>query len=127
MCQKAFGTFGAALVGVPRENFRWTRGEPGVFRSSSIVERGFCRHCGTPLFMSEDGDGIIEIAVGTLDDPSACAPDHVVGIESKLPWADSLPHLPAHSTEETAPRKIWRSSPRASTPTTTLTSGLPKA
>lgn len=100
MCQKAFGSFGAPLVDVPRNQLTWTRGEPALFRSSAIVARGFCRGCGTPLFMLEDGWPIYEIAIGTLDDPSACAPDHVVGVESKLSWADRLPGLPGHSTAE---------------------------
>jgi hypothetical protein len=100
MCQKAFGSLGAPLVSVPHAQFRWTRGEPGVFLSSPIVQRGFCRDCGTPLFMLEDGYGVIEIAIGTLDDPNAAPPHHVVGIESKLTWADSLPSLPAMRTDE---------------------------
>jgi hypothetical protein len=100
MCQKAFGSFGAPLVSVPLAHFRWTRGEPGIFMSSPIVERGFCHDCGTPLFMLEHGHGVIEIAIGSLDNPAAAAPSHVVGIESKLAWADSLPALPAHSTQE---------------------------
>ena len=100
MCQKAFGSFGAALAGVPHAQFRWTRGAPATFRSSPVVARGFCRDCGTPLFMQEDGDGQIEIAIGTLDNPAAAAPGNVVGVESKLAWADSLPTLPAHSTAE---------------------------
>jgi len=98
MCQKAFGSFGAPLVSVPHAQFRWTRGEPAVFLSSPIVQRGFCRDCGTPLFMLEDGHGVIEIAIGSLDDPAIAPPDHVVGIESKLDWADKLPGLPARST-----------------------------
>lgn len=100
MCQKAFGSFGAPLVSVPPEQFRWTRGEPASFRSSPVVQRGFCKDCGTPLFMLEDDYGAIELAIGTLDDPSAAAPDHVVGTEGKLPWADALPHLHGHATEE---------------------------
>ena len=100
MCQKAFGSFGAPLVSVPHNQFRWTRGTPAVFRSSPIVERGFCRDCGTPLFMLEEGHGVIEMAIGTLDDPSIAVPDHVVGIESKLAWADALPNLPSHSTDD---------------------------
>ena len=100
MCQKAFGSLGAPLVSVPPERFRWTRGAPATFRSSPPVARGFCRDCGTPMFLHEDGYGPIEIAIGTLDDPNACAPDHVVGIESKLHWADRLPTLPAKRTDE---------------------------
>ena len=123
MCQKAFGSFGAPLVAVPHERFRWTRGEPSIFRSSPIVARGFCRHCGTPLFMQEDGDGQIEIAVGTLDDPAVAAPDHVVGLESKLPWADRLPTLPATAPRRTGRLMTWRSSPRCSIRTMTRRNG----
>ena len=50
MCQKAFGNYFAPLAGVPLGDFAWTKGEPGVFRSSELVERGFCHGCGTPLF-----------------------------------------------------------------------------
>jgi len=100
MCQKAFGSFGAPLVGVDPAHFRWTRGEPAIFRSSPIVARGFCKDCGTPMFMLEDGYGPIEIAIGTLDDPSSAAPDHVVGVESKLSWADGLPSLVARTTAD---------------------------
>jgi hypothetical protein len=100
MCQKAFGSFGAPLVSVDPKLFRWTRGQPSTFRSSPVVARGFCQGCGTPLFMLEDDYGPIEIAIGTLDDPSAAAPDHVVGIESKLAWADRLPGLPAKRTDQ---------------------------
>ena len=100
MCQKAFGSLGAPLVSVAPERFRWTRGEPATFRSSPPVARGFCRDCGTPMFLLEDGYGPIEIAIGTLDDPNIAAPGHVVGIESKLNWADSLPTLAAKRTDE---------------------------
>jgi hypothetical protein len=100
MCQKAFGSFGAPLVSVDPRHFRWTRGEPGLFRSSRVVARGFCRDCGTPMFMKEDGDNPIEIAIGTLDDPSRAVPDHVSGVERKVPWADDLPSLPARRTDE---------------------------
>ena len=100
MCQKAFGSFGAPLVSADPARFRWTRGEPAIFRSSPVVARGFCRDCGTPMFMLEDGYGPIELAIGTLDDPATAAPDHVAGVESKLPWADALPSLPARTTAD---------------------------
>ena len=100
MCQKAFGSLGAPLVSVDPARFRWTRGTPATFRSSAIVARGFCRDCGTPMFMLEDGYGPIEIAIGTLDDPNTAAPDHVVGVESKVSWADALSGLPAKRTED---------------------------
>ncbi len=95
MCQKAFGNWGAALVNVKFENFTWKRGQPGEFRSSSIVTRGFCKDCGTPLFMREDGDENIEIAIGTLDNPSLIAPmTKQSAVESRLPWFSKMHALP---------------------------------
>src|SRR5687767_7725720 len=62
MCQKAFGSFAAPFISAPVGNFRWTRGSPSEFRSSAVAARGFCRECGTPMFMIEDGEPNIEIA-----------------------------------------------------------------
>ncbi len=100
MCQKAFGSWGAALVSVPEQNFKWTRGAPSLFRSSSIVDRGFCNRCGTPMFMHEDASGVIDLAIGTLDTPNAVAPVEQVGLEGKLDWFDGLSGLPGHRTQD---------------------------
>jgi hypothetical protein len=100
MCQKAFGSWGAALVSAPVSSLTWTRGEPSEFRSSAIVARGFCADCGTPLYMKEDGFPNWEIAIGTLDDPRAAPPDHQVGVESELPWFATLHTLPRRRTDE---------------------------
>jgi hypothetical protein len=101
MCQKAFGSFGAVLVDMSFSEFTWTRGAPSVFRSSSIVSRGFCRDCGTPLFMRDDGDPEIEIAVGTLDKPEEVPQFRKQSaIESKLSWFDTLHLLPTERMED---------------------------
>jgi hypothetical protein len=95
MCQKAYGSWGAALVSVPFDHFTWTRGHPGLFRSSSIVDRGFCEACGTPVFMREDGDSNIEIAIGTLDDPADIPHlSRQSAVESRLPWFSTMHSLP---------------------------------
>jgi hypothetical protein len=100
MCQKAFGNLGAPLVRVARSDFSWTRGVPATFRSSSIVDRGFCRDCGTPLFLHEDGETNIEIAVGTLDDPNAVETlSHHSGVESRVKWYATMFGLPEITTE----------------------------
>ena len=46
MCQKAFGNYFAALVGTKKTGLHWTKGGPSFFRSSEIVQRGFCKDCG---------------------------------------------------------------------------------
>jgi hypothetical protein len=100
MCQKAFGNWGAALVSVPMTQLTWTRGHPAEFRSSSIVARGFCANCGTPLHMKEDGDPNYEISIGTLDDPEEAAPIEQAGVEAELSWFKSLATLPRKATED---------------------------
>jgi hypothetical protein len=101
MCQKAFGSPGAALIETPVASLAWTRGRPAEFRSSAVVARGFCAACGTPLYMLEDGWTHYDMAMAAFDDPAALpAPDHAVGVESKLPWFDRLHTLPARRTDE---------------------------
>jgi hypothetical protein len=100
MCQKASGNAALPLVSIPVGNLQWTRGEPAEFRSSPPVRRGFCKDCGTPLYMFEDGLNVWELTIGSLDNPNAAAPDHAVGIESKLDWFDRLSGLPAITTQD---------------------------
>ena len=101
MCQKAFGSWGAALVSAPAARLEWTRGRPSEFRSSSIVARGFCRDCGTPLHIRDDGDPNYDVAIGTLDDPSAIPPmEHQVGIESEVSWFRTMHNLPRKMTTD---------------------------
>jgi hypothetical protein len=99
MCQKAFGSWGAALISLPADGLAWTRGAATEFRSSAIVARGFCAACGTPLYMREDGDANCEIAIGALDHPAAIpAMTEQAGIESELPWFAAMARLPREET-----------------------------
>jgi hypothetical protein len=99
MCQKAFGNYFAPLAGVPPKDLAWTRGAPGTFRSSELVERGFCRDCGTPLtFRYLDRDRI-SVSLGSLDDPSRFKPAEQFGIESRIAWVDEILTLPGTTTE----------------------------
>lgn len=101
MCQKAFGSWGAALVSAAADRLTWTRGRPSEFRSSAIVARGFCEACGTPLHMREDGDPNYGIAIGTLDDPNGIPPmDEQVGVESETRWFRTLYALPRATTAD---------------------------
>lgn len=100
MCQKAFGAYYAPLVSVRGAKFEWTRGELKKFRSSNLVERGFCGDCGTPLsYEAPDG---IAIAAGAFDDPSALPPVVQFGTEGKIDFVDHLHELPGRHTEEDA-------------------------
>lgn len=96
MCQKAFGGFYAPLVSLRDAKLTWTRGAPKRFKSSNLVQRGFCGDCGTPLtYEAPDG---IAIAIGAFDQPDVIAPVVQWGIEAKLPYVDSLSTIPGHGT-----------------------------
>jgi hypothetical protein len=97
MCQKATGGLFGVFIGT--EGFEWTRGTPSVFRSSNVAERLFCAACGTPLAFKENG-WAVEIAVGTLDDPVAGAPVIEVNTEGKVPFFDTITHLPERPAAE---------------------------
>lgn len=96
MCQKAFGSYFAALVSVRGAKLHWTRGSPEVFQSSNSARRGFCSACGTPLtYEAPDG---IALAIGAFDNPGAIAPTVQWGIESKHACVDAIASLPAFDT-----------------------------
>lgn len=100
MCQKAVGGPFAALAAVENGELAWTRGAPAIFRSSPRVARGFCPDCGTPLtFQNLDAERI-NFTIASLDRPAGVIPAFQMGIESRLPWFEALPGLPAHSTED---------------------------
>ena len=107
MCQKAFGAYFAPLAGVERKDFEVTRGTIAFFRSSDVVERGFCRDCGTPLTFGYNGGPRIDVSLGSLDDPAAFPPQIQYGIEGVMPFFDRLATLPRLVTEEDGPPEMY--------------------
>ncbi len=100
-CQRTTGSAFEAVVRFPRTAFRFTKGEPKRYRSSSIMEKRFCPHCGSPLTdqylvpvrVTHHPD-MVWVHIGTLDEPEAASIDHHYGVESQLPWVhfdDGLP------------------------------------
>lgn len=103
MCQKAFGSYFAPLV--EAESLEWTRGERAVFASSNLSSRGFCARCGTPLTL-ETGDQI-ELAVGTLDDPSLAEPTYQANPADRATVFAKLSTLPEASPEQREENEEW--------------------
>jgi hypothetical protein len=108
MCQKAFGSFYAPLVGVRTSEFELTRGKLAIFKSSDLVERGFCRDCGTPLTFRYLAADKIDVSIGSLDDPSIAKPIIQYGMEARIAWVGELDALPGFETEEDGPRDRYR-------------------
>ncbi len=113
MCQKAVGNIFAALVAAPREELRWTRGEPARFRSSAHVDRGFCRDCGTPLFYDDVTGNRINLTIGSLDRPDLFPPGANTGTEAKVPWFDGITTIEDGGATESG-RGAWAAAIRSS-------------
>ena len=65
------------------------------YRSSKQVERAFCGVCGSQLFFRFDGlPDSVWVAVATLDDEPALAPQAHIFVGSKASWHPILDDLP---------------------------------
>ncbi len=82
------------------------KGEPKIYKSSAIKEKGFCSECGSLLFdryLVDTGisnPDIVWIQLGTLDRPEDITIKWHVGIESQLPWIKFDDGLPRNRTDE---------------------------
>ena len=106
MCRKATGAAFGTYASVRADNFRVVAGEELILRykSSPGVERTFCSRCGSTLqFISQKNPGMVEVALGVLDDdPGIKVPRHIF-VASKAPWfeiADGLPQFPESSVKK---------------------------
>jgi hypothetical protein len=104
MCQQWTGSAFLATAGFSGAALRFTQGEPKIYRSSSFMERAHCAECGSALFtrFTEPGlfEGVVFVAVGTLDHPEDVTFHFHFGVESQLPWVHFDDDLPRLRTDE---------------------------
>ena len=102
MCQKAYGSGFSAYVDFASDAFRFTLGEPKLYKSSNSGERGFCANCGSPLISRYFQYERTWVFVGTLDHPDEVREYMRVhlGIESEISWLTTHDDLPRKCTEE---------------------------
>lgn len=105
MCQRAFGSFYAALVVV--QDIVWTNGRPSYFASSNLSKRGFCRDCGTPLSLENFDDALVEVATGTLDDPELAPPTLQINHRYACSFSDKIGELPIPDDKTVAENDEW--------------------
>ena len=105
MCQRAFGGFYAPLV--IANGLTWTRGTRGLFASSNVSQRGFCRDCGTPLSLENFDDDQIEVATGTLDDPERAPPSLQINHRYACSFSDGIGSLPDPDDDTIADNDAW--------------------
>jgi hypothetical protein len=95
-CRRAAGAPVVGWVTFRTREVEWT-GTPKHRRSSDRATRSFCGECGTALtyqLLSEPE--LVDLTLGSLDDPNAIAPKDHTDTQSQLDWltfADGLPRF----------------------------------
>ena len=111
VCQRTTGSAFEAIVRFPRTAFRFTKGEPKRYRSSSIMEKCFCPDCGSTLtdrylvWRGAVAPDKVLVHIGTLDKPEAVSIASHYGVEDQLPWVhfdDGLPRARCDEDPELA-------------------------
>jgi len=96
LCQKAIGAAFNARALFRIEDVSIS-GDVATFPSSEDLVRGFCPRCGATVFSRPSSASIMGLTAGSLDDPSAFAPDMHFWTASKQLWVkldDGLPQYP---------------------------------
>ena len=100
-CQRQAGSAFSTLAGVPKSSFRFTAGEPKLYRDSdtasgNTVERYFCGNCGSPIYSAiPDQPDMVFLKTGTLDDTSGFQPQFHVWCDTKQNWVSLDEGVPA--------------------------------
>ncbi len=104
-CQRQAGSAFSTLAGVPKSEFKFTAGEPKLYRdgdtrSGNTVDRYFCGNCGSPIYSALDSQSdTFFVKTGTLDDTSDFKPMFHVWCETKQNWVQLEEDVPQMQTQ----------------------------
>lgn len=104
ICRKTTGATVVAFASFPVANFRYTKGQPTILKSSAHGQREFCRACGTQVCYRDNLDPItVDVNLGALDDINSLTPNMHIHTNSQVQWlsiTDELPRYPAGKSPE---------------------------
>lgn len=87
MCRRTSGAPYVTWLVVPVSGFRYLQGEPSTLKSSENGTRYFCYQCGTPIAcINTAHPEIVDITLGSLDEPGDFKPTFSVFEDTKLPF-----------------------------------------
>jgi hypothetical protein len=89
MCRKTSGAPYVAWLIVPKTSFNYTGSSSlSELKSSEGGRRSFCNQCGTPVTcVNAAHPDIIDVTVGSLDEPGGFKPTMQAFEDSRLPWS----------------------------------------
>ena len=87
-CRKAHAAPFAVTAPVPRENFRWLRGQDKlrIYESSPGKNRYFCTICSSHLIAEHPGGPNVLLRVALLDDDPGTRPVNHIFRSHEVPW-----------------------------------------
>jgi hypothetical protein len=95
-CRKTHGAAFSSLASVPRDKFRWTKGEEvlGAFESTPGKFRWFCKNCGSHIMADRAGKDVVMLRLGCLDTPVSAQPIGHIWRSDGASWYDPRTQLP---------------------------------
>jgi hypothetical protein len=97
MCRRANAAPAVAWAMFQESQVEFTRLLPAIYASSPEAKRGFCLTCGTQIsFTASYIPGLIDITVGSLDQPHAVSLALHYWDSKRLPWVAFADDLPKH-------------------------------
>ncbi|MDL9998352.1 GFA family protein [Variovorax sp. J22P240] len=98
MCRRANAAPAVAWAMYEQSQVSFLADEPTRYESSPGAVRSFCARCGTQISFTADYiPGLIDITIGSLDDPEQVAPTFHYWESRRLRWVQFADALPRHA------------------------------
>jgi hypothetical protein len=109
MCRKFHGASFATLGEAKADNFTWIKGEGLLesYKAENGTIRQFCRRCGSSMTfsVSNNEEGLVEFALGTLDSDIPNLPDAHIFLDFAANWSCLNDELPKYREGRSGSRK----------------------
>lgn len=98
MCRRANAAPAVAWAMYQKPQVTFTENQPKTYTSSEDAQRGFCKTCGTQIsFAAAYIPGLIDLTIGSLDQPEAITPQFHYWHSRHLAWAEFADTSPRHA------------------------------
>ena len=97
MCRRANAAPAVAWAMFKQSDVSFPGSEPKLYASSQEAQRGFCENCGSQIsFLASFLLGLVDITIGSLDDPELAPPQFHYSYATHLSWMESSDSLPKY-------------------------------